>query len=91
VELVGFTDDWHEGEKTFRAWGGEMGGGLSTSIVRCRWLALYGWIARIGSEATRTALLPAGPVPERSNVKSVFIETPDCQRLDDEPFGDFSI
>ena len=40
-----------------------------------------GWIARIGSEGTRPALLPAGPVPERWNVKSVFIETPDGQRL----------
>ena len=39
------------------------------------------WLARIGSEGTRPALLPAGPVPERWNVKSVFIETPDGQRL----------
>jgi len=30
----------------------------------------------MGSEGTRPALLPAGPVPERWNVKSVFIETP---------------
>ena len=36
-----------------------------------------GWIARIGSEGTRPALLPAGPVPERLNVKLVLIETPD--------------
>ena len=36
-----------------------------------------GWIAHIGSEGTRPALLPAGPVPERWNVKLVFIETPD--------------
>ena len=36
-----------------------------------------GWIAEIGSEGTRPALLPAGPVPERWNVKLVFIETPD--------------
>lgn len=36
-----------------------------------------GWIALIGSEGTRPALLPAGPVPERWNVKSVFIETTD--------------
>ena len=35
------------------------------------------WIERTGSEGTRPALLPAGPVPERWNVKSVFIETPD--------------
>jgi hypothetical protein len=35
------------------------------------------WIERIGSEGTRPALLPAGPVPERWNVKVVFIETPD--------------
>ena len=34
-----------------------------------------GWIARNGSEGTRPALLPAGPVPERWNVKLVFIET----------------
>jgi len=40
-----------------------------------------GWIAGIGSEGARPALLPAGPVPERLNVKSVFIETPDGQRL----------
>jgi len=40
-----------------------------------------GWIAHIGSEGTRSALLPAGPVPERWNVKLVFIETPDGQRL----------
>ncbi|MEI7990100.1 MAG: hypothetical protein WCI88_13770, partial [Chloroflexota bacterium] len=38
-------------------------------------------IASIGSEGTRPALLSAGPVPERSNVKSAFIETPDGQRL----------
>ena len=36
-----------------------------------------GWIARMGSEGTRPAPLPAGPVPERWHVKSVFIETPD--------------
>ena len=35
-----------------------------------------GWIAGNGSEGTRPAPLPAGPVPERLNVKSVFIETP---------------
>jgi len=40
-----------------------------------------GWIARIGSEGTWPALLPAGPVPERWNVKTVFIETPNGQRL----------
>ena len=40
-----------------------------------------GWIAGIGSKGTRPALLPAGPVPERWNVKLVFIETPDGQRL----------
>jgi hypothetical protein len=40
-----------------------------------------GLIERSGSEGTRPALLPAGPVPERRNVKSVFIETPDGQRL----------
>ena len=34
-----------------------------------------GWIAGIGSEGTRPALLPAGPVPERWNVGLVFIET----------------
>ena len=34
------------------------------------------WSARIGSEGTRPALLPAGPVPERWNVKLAFIETP---------------
>ena len=34
------------------------------------------WIARIGSEGTRPALLPAGPVLERWNVEAVFIETP---------------
>jgi len=36
-----------------------------------------GWIAGNGSEGTRPAPLPAGPVPEWWNVKSVFIETPD--------------
>jgi len=36
-----------------------------------------GWIERVGSEGTRLALLPAGPVPERWNVESVFIETTD--------------
>jgi hypothetical protein len=40
-----------------------------------------GWIAHIGSEGARPALLPAGPVPERWNGKWVFIETPDGQRL----------
>ena len=35
-----------------------------------------GWVERIGSEGARPALLPAGPVPERWNVKLVFIETP---------------
>jgi len=35
-----------------------------------------GWIAMGGSEGARPALLPAGPVPERWNVKSAFIETP---------------
>ena len=35
------------------------------------------WIERIGSEGTWPALLPAGPVPERWNVKSVLMETPD--------------
>jgi len=35
-----------------------------------------GWNADIGSEGTRPALLSAGPVPERLNVKLVFIETP---------------
>ena len=40
-----------------------------------------GWIADIRSEGTRPAPLPAGPVPERWNVKSVFIETPHGQRL----------
>jgi len=39
------------------------------------------WIERIGSEGTRPALLPAGPVPERWKVKLVFIETPHDQRL----------
>ena len=39
------------------------------------------WIERIGSEGTRPALLPAGPVPERWNVKSVFIETADGESL----------
>ena len=48
---------------------------ISTSLVRYRWLGL--WIEEIGSEGTRPALLPAGPVPERWNVKLVFIETPD--------------
>jgi hypothetical protein len=34
-----------------------------------------GWIALIGSEGTlAAALLPAGTVPERWNVKMVFIE-----------------
>ena len=36
-----------------------------------------GWIAQTGSEGTRPAPLPAGPVPERWHVKSAFIETPD--------------
>jgi len=36
-----------------------------------------GWIERNGSEGTRPAFLPAGLVPERWNVKLVFIETPD--------------
>ena len=36
-----------------------------------------GGIGRVGSEGTRPALLPAGPVPERRNVRSVFIETTD--------------
>jgi len=44
----------------------------SSGIARWR----GGWIAGIGSEGTRPALLPAGPVPERWNVISVFIETP---------------
>ena len=35
------------------------------------------WIARTGSEGTRDAVLRASPVPERLNVKWVFIETPD--------------
>jgi len=35
-----------------------------------------GWIERNGSEGSRPALLFAGPVPERWNVKLVFIETP---------------
>ena len=34
-----------------------------------------GWIAGIGSEGTRPAHLPAGPVPEGWNVGSVSIET----------------
>jgi len=34
-------------------------------------------IALVESEGTRPALLPAGPVPERWNVKSVFVETAD--------------
>jgi hypothetical protein len=34
-------------------------------------------MARVESEGIRPALLPAGPVPERWNVKSVFIETAD--------------
>ena len=34
-----------------------------------------GWIAVVESEGTRPALLFAGPVPERWNVKSAFIET----------------
>jgi len=38
-------------------------------------------MAENGSEGTRPALLAAGPVPERWNVKLVFIETPDGQRL----------
>ena len=36
-----------------------------------------GRIAQVESEGTRPALLPAGPVPERWNVKSVIIETTD--------------
>ena len=40
-----------------------------------------GWIAGIWSEGTRPAHLPAGPVPERWNVKLVLIETPNGQRL----------
>ena len=35
------------------------------------------WIERGGSEGTWPALLPAGPVPERRNVRSVLIETTD--------------
>ena len=35
-----------------------------------------GWIAKAGSEGTRSALLPAGPVPERWHVGLMFIETP---------------
>jgi hypothetical protein len=34
-----------------------------------------------GAKALGLLLLPAGPVPERWNVGSVFIETPDGQRL----------
>jgi len=64
----------------------------SGGIVRYAYLfaerpssGIAGWrgglIARIGSEGTRPALLPAGPVPERWNVESVLIETPHGQRL----------
>jgi len=46
---------------------------------------IAGWrggrIAGVGSECTRPALLPAGLVPERWNVKGVFIETSNGQRL----------
>ena len=62
---------------------GEAGGGYifcerpSSGIAGWR----GGWIAGIGSEGTRPAVLPAGPVPERWNVNSVFIETPNGQRL----------
>ena len=34
-----------------------------------------------GSEGTRDALLPASPVPERSNVKSTPLESENGQRL----------
>ena len=39
------------------------------------------WIAPNGSEGTRPALLPAGPVPERWNTGFAFIETLDGQQV----------
>ena len=41
---------------------------LRTSAVTCHWRGRV-WNAGVGSEGTRPALLPAGPVPERPNVK----------------------
>jgi hypothetical protein len=42
-----------------------------TSAVTCHWRRRV-WNARMDSEGTRPALLPAGPVPERWNVKQAF-------------------